>query len=181
MHLPISEMACMQILDNEGFVFIVPPCKRDQSSIVFGRGRAHAPISRESDDDLEPPQFFHYARSANHMMKRMGYNLNRRNGLNFGKGRRIPLQSFVPKGKPPNYSDRTHRGMGYVTPSPQSEPESDGSLPSQSSDLSSWDSDCSVGVVFKNLFANMTSISQTEQDENIEPFDTDPWAQQLDL
>ena len=27
----------------------------------------------------------------------------------------------------------------------------------------------------------MTSISQTEQDENIEPFDADPWDQQLDL
>jgi len=27
----------------------------------------------------------------------------------------------------------------------------------------------------------MTSISQAEQDENIEPFDADPWAQQLDL
>jgi len=27
----------------------------------------------------------------------------------------------------------------------------------------------------------MTSISQAEQDDNIEPFDADPWAQQLDL
>ena len=27
----------------------------------------------------------------------------------------------------------------------------------------------------------MTSISPIEQDENIEPFDNDPWAQQLDL
>jgi len=38
-----------------------------------------------------------------------------------------------------------------------------------------------MGVIFKKLFANMTSISQTEQDEDIETFDTDPWAQQLDL
>ena len=36
-------------------------------------------------------------------------------------------------------------------------------------------------IVLKKLFANMTSISQAEQDENIEPFDADPWAQQLDL
>ena len=64
-------------------------------------------------------------------------------------------------------------GLGYVN-RPQSEPESDGSLPSQSSDSSSRDSDCSVGVVFKKLFANKTSISQTEQDEDIEPFDADP-------
>ena len=38
-----------------------------------------------------------------------------------------------------------------------------------------------MGVVFKKLFANMTSISQTEQDEDIDPFNADPWAQQLDL
>jgi len=27
----------------------------------------------------------------------------------------------------------------------------------------------------------MTSISQVEQDEDVKPFDADPWAQQLDL
>jgi len=36
-------------------------------------------------------------------------------------------------------------------------------------------------VVFEKLFANMTSISQAEQDEDIKPFDADPWAQQLDF
>jgi len=98
-HLPISKIACLHIQDNEGSVFIVPPCKRDQSPIVFGRGRAQAPIPKESDDDMEPPQFFHYAWSVHRMMKRMGYNLNREDGLDFGKGRRIP------EGKPPNYYD----------------------------------------------------------------------------
>jgi len=38
-----------------------------------------------------------------------------------------------------------------------------------------------MGVVFKNLFVNMTSNSQTEQDEDLESFNADPWAQQLDL
>jgi len=38
-----------------------------------------------------------------------------------------------------------------------------------------------VGVAFKKFFANMTSTSQVEQEENIEPFDTDSWAQQLEL
>jgi len=66
--------------------------------------------------------------------------------------------------------------LGYVIPSSQFEPESDESLPSQSSDLFSWDSDISVGVVFKKLFANMTSIDQVEQDKDIEPFNTDLWA-----
>ena len=81
----------MQIQDNEGSVFIVPPCKRDQTPIVFDRGRAQAQIPREPDDDLEPPQFFHYAGLAHRMMKRMGYSLNHGDGLNFNKGRRIPL------------------------------------------------------------------------------------------
>ena len=58
---------------------------------------------------------------------------------------------------------------------------SDESLSSQSSDSSSWDSHISVGVVFKKLFANMTSISQAEQAKDLEPFDADPWAQQLNL
>jgi len=48
-------------------------------------------------------------------MESIGYNLRQGDGLSFGKGRRIPLQPFVPKGKPPNYYDRTRRGLGYVT------------------------------------------------------------------
>ena len=91
MPLPISEMACMHIEDNEGSVFIIPPTKRDQSPIIFDRSQARATTSRESDDDLEPPQFFHYTRSAHCMMKRMGYSLNLGDGLNFDKGRCIPL------------------------------------------------------------------------------------------
>jgi len=86
MPLPISKIAYMHIQDNEGFVFIIRPGKRDQLLIEFGRGRAQALTSRESHDDLKLPQFFHYARSAHSMIKRMGYNLNREDGLNFGKG-----------------------------------------------------------------------------------------------
>jgi len=44
-----------------------------------------------------------------------------------------------------------------------------------------WESDISVGVLFKNLFVNMTSINQLEHEEAIEMFDAKPWAQQLDL
>ena len=61
---------------------------------------------------MKPPQFFYYARSAHRMMKEMGYNLRRGEGLNFRKGQHIPLQPFVPKGKPANYYDQTRR---YVT------------------------------------------------------------------
>jgi len=141
----------------------LPFLLRDNSPIVFGRGRAQALTSRESYDNLELPSFFHYAWSGHYMMKIMGYYLTGGDGLNFSKRRCIPMQSFVPEGKPPDYYDHTSKGLGYITPRPQSEPESKGSLPSQSSDSSRWDSDCSVRVVLKKLFTNMTSISRTEQ------------------
>jgi len=38
-----------------------------------------------------------------------------------------------------------------------------------------------MGVAFKMLFTNLTSISPMEQDKDIEPFNTNLWAQQLDL
>ena len=76
MPLAISEMVCMHIKDNEGSVVIVPPSKRDQSLTIFGRGQDRAMTPRESDDNLEPPQFFHYMWSARRMMKGIGYSLN---------------------------------------------------------------------------------------------------------
>jgi len=179
MPLPILEMACMHIEGNEGSVFIVPPTKRDQSSIIFGRSQAQATTSRESDDDLEPHNSFNTRDQHTAWWKE--YSFNHGDGLNFDKGRRIPLQPFLPEGKSTNYYDRMHRGLGYITLPPPSESEFDKSLPSQLSDLSNWDSDISVGVVFKKLFVNMTSISQAKQDEDIEPFNADPSAQQLDL
>jgi len=77
----------------------------------------------------------------------------------------------VPKEKSTNYYDQIRRGLGHVTPSTHSESEFDEFLRSHSSDSSDWESD--VGAVFKTLFTNMTSISQVEQNEDIEPFDTD--------
>ena len=62
MPLPISKMACIHIGDNERFVFIIPPSKRDQSPIVSSRGQTQTTTSRESEDDLKTPQFFYYAR-----------------------------------------------------------------------------------------------------------------------
>ena len=68
------------------------------------------------------------------------------------------------------------QGVGIFTPSTQSDSESEVSLPPQFSDSLDWESDVSVGVVFKKFFANMTSTNQVEQEEVIELFDTDPWA-----
>ena len=114
-------------------------------------------------------------------MKEMGYNLRRGKCLNFGRGRRIPLQPFVPKGKPANYYDQTRRGLGYTTPSIQSNLDSEKPLPSHSSYSLGWEFDVSMGVAFKKLFVNMISTSQVEPEGNIGSFDTNPWAKQLDL
>ena len=84
------------------------------------------------------------------MMKEMGYDLHRGEGLNFGKGQCIPLQPFVPKGKPVNYYDQSCRGLGYITQSIQSDSEYDKSLPSHSSDSSNWESDVSVRLPSRN-------------------------------
>ena len=47
------------------------------------------------------------------MMKEMGYDLRGSEGLNFGKGQRIPLQPFIPKEKPTNYYDQTRKGYPF--------------------------------------------------------------------
>jgi len=98
----------------------------------------------------------------------------------FRRGRRGLLRTFVPKGKPTDYYDKTRRGLEYITPPTQS-PEADKSLSSHSPSPSEWESNISVGVVFKILFINMNLINQLEQEEAIETFDNEPWAQQLDL
>ena len=85
------------------------------------------------------------------------------------------------KGKPANYYDKTYRGLRYVTPPTPLLFEEDKSLPSYSSTSSEWESDISMGVLFKDLFVNMTSIDQLEHEEAIETFDAEPWAQQLYL
>jgi len=41
-----------------------------------------------------------------------GHNLQRGNGLNFRRGRRGLLRTFVLKGKPTNFYNKTRRGVG---------------------------------------------------------------------
>ena len=69
----------------------------------------------DSESEDESPQFSHYKPNVLRMMENMGYDLTYGPGLNFGKGRRILLRSFVPKGKALDYYHRTHRGLGYVS------------------------------------------------------------------
>jgi len=68
----------------------------------------------DSGSDSESRHFFNYARSAHHMMRRMGYNLQHGNGLNIRKGRRDLLRTFILKGKPGDYYNKTCRGWDIL-------------------------------------------------------------------
>ena len=59
----------------EGSVFVIPPSKRSQSPIIFSRAQLRRSTVTDSSSDSEPPQFFHYARATQHMMRKMGYSL----------------------------------------------------------------------------------------------------------
>jgi len=110
------------------------------------------------------------------MMENMGYDLINGPGLNFGKGRRTLLRSFVPKGKTPDYYHQTRRGLGYVSTPISSASESEESLYHyRSSGTSSWKSHISVGNIFKELSANMVSTSHPKDgDEEMIQSNTDP-------
>jgi len=149
--------------------------------MVFGRAQLQMSAVTDSSSDSEHPQIFHYAWSTHLMMQKMGYNLQHEKGLNFRKERHDLLRNFAPKEKSANYYDKTHRGLGYVTPPTLHQSKDNESIPSHSATSFEWESDVSVGMLFKNLFVNMTSIDQLEHEEAIETFDAEPWAQQLVL
>jgi len=70
LHMPLSMLSMTSTLveHGEGSVFVIPPSKRSQSPIVFGRAQPRMSAVTDSSSDSEPPQFFHYARSAHLMM-----------------------------------------------------------------------------------------------------------------
>jgi len=107
------------------------------------------------------------------MMRKMGYSLQRENGLNFGKGRRDFLCNFVSKGKLANYYNKTCRVLGYITPPPPTTIQSKDNkqIPSRSASSSKWESDVIVGTIFENFTVNMTSSSQLEP---VEATDVEP-------
>ena len=78
---------------------MVPPSKEGQLPIIFRKAQLRRSTAADSSSDSDTLQFFHYARSAHHMMRKMGYNLQHGKGLNFRKGRRGFLRNFVPRGR----------------------------------------------------------------------------------
>ena len=99
-----------------------------------------------------------------------GYDLTKRSGLNFGKERRTLLQSFVPKGKAPDYY---HKDWAMCPPLSSNFEYKESLYHDRLSGTSSWESDDSVGAIFENLSVNMISTSHLEDEEMIQS-DTDP-------
>ena len=77
--------------------------------------------------------------------------------------------------KGPDYYHQTLRGLGYVsTPIPSAFESEESLYHNHSSVTSSWESDISVGNIFKDLSVNMVSTSHPEDgDEEIIQSDTD--------
>jgi len=72
----------------------------------------------------------------------------------------------VPKGNAPDYYHKTHRGLGYVTTPASSDQESDeANFNGHSSGTSSWDSDSSIGDVFRALSVNMVAVDHLKEDD----------------
>jgi len=182
LHMPLHKLSVSStsVESIEGFILVVPPSKEGQLPIIFGKAQLQRSAATDSSSDPNTPQFFHYARLAQHMMRKMGYNLQHGKGLNFKKGRRDFLCNFVPRGKLTNYYDNIRRELGYVTPTLPATVQSkdDKPISSHSAFTSAWDSYVSVGTMFENLTINMTSSSQLKP---AEATDEEPWAQQLDL
>ena len=97
-------------------------------------------------------------------MEKMRYDLTKRLGLNFGKGKRALLHSFILKGKDPGYYHKTRIGLGYVSMPVSSDLESKKEVYHDSSSVTlSWDSDISVDNIFKTLSVNMVLTSHLEE------------------
>ena len=119
-----------------------PSKSKGQKLIHFERIKSELMSHEDSESENESPQFSHYDLNVLRMMENMGYDLMNGPGLNFGKGRRTLLRSFIPKGKVPDYYHRTRRGLGYVSTPIPSASESEESLHhNHSSGTSSWESD----------------------------------------
>jgi len=176
-----SLIAYQGVSDVQGSLFMVPARRKGQRPILFGRVESKSMTWESSGSDDESLQFSHYELNILRMMENMGYNLTRGLGLNFGKGRRTLLRSFIPKGKTPNYYHQTRWGLGYVsTPIPSASGSEESLYHNHSSDTSSSESDVSVDNIFRELSVNMISTIHLEDgDGEMIWSDTYPWIKHL--
>ena len=94
----------------------------------------------------------------------MGYDFTRNQALISAKEMSTTSLISVERQRP-NYYHKTRRGLSYVTILVSSDPESEKLVYHDSSSAtSSWDSDVSVGDIFKSHSVNMVSTSHLEDD-----------------
>jgi len=183
LHVPVrsSLTMCQDVSDAQESLFMVPAKRESQRPILFGRVESKSLIRESSESDNESPQFAHYEPNVLRMMESMGYDLTNGPTLNFGKGKRTLLRSFVLKGKTPDYYHRTRRGLGYVsTPISLASDSKESLYHNHSSGTSSWESDVSVDNIFREISVNMVSTSRLEDgDEEMIQSDVDPWIKHL--
>ena len=103
LHVPVrsSLTAYQSISDAQGSFFEVPARRKGKKLILFERIVSKPMSYEESESETELSQFSHYESNVLRMMENMWYDLTSGLGLNFGKGRRTLLRSFVPKRESP--------------------------------------------------------------------------------
>src|SRR5436189_5965333 len=93
----------------------------------------------------------------------MGVSFRDKEGLNYGKGRRTPLEVCSSR------SFKDHRGLGYSSTPDQSHVDSNPlSRYDHSSDISSYNSDISIATLFEPVSVNMVSTEPHPDDDEIE-------------
>ena len=70
LHMPVHEpsVASTSVETIEGATLVIPPSKRGQLPIIFGRTQPRGPAPTDSSSESEAPQFFHYAQPARHII-----------------------------------------------------------------------------------------------------------------
>ena len=96
----VIPQAYQDVSDAQGSLFKVSERRKGQKPILFGQIKSELMSREESKSENESPQFTHYEPNILRMMESMGYDLTNDPGLNFGKGRRTLLRSFIPKENP---------------------------------------------------------------------------------
>lgn len=82
------------------------------------------------------------------------------------RGVQVQPMSHMPEVKDINYYHKIRRGQGYVSDPLASASKLDNPIfHDHLSNTSSWDSDNSVGEIFKQFFVNMTSANHPKKDD----------------
>src|SRR3954463_14531534 len=153
-HAPVSStlLADKAIENARGVFFEVPASRPDQKPILFGRyQREYFPRSREMDEQGEP-DYSWVPPKVTSMMERWGYRFKDKEGLNYGKGRKTPLEVCSARGVKDN------RELGYSTTPDQSDVDSNPlARYDHSSDTASFSSDVSTGTLLEPISVDIVS------------------------